>query len=285
MVKISINNKKFSFLTPKKTLNPKLWKDDFLEPEISERLKEIAKDAIENLEIKSEIKDIIITGSIASYNWHRLSDIDLHIVLDFDKISQSTEIVKRMLDEYRINWNRKHEIRIKDHEVEIYFQDAKEPHESNGIWSLLSEGWAAEPVKLEPDLDLRTAEKKAVAIVKSIEFAENLFEQNDFLGSHDYSSKIRSKISRMRQSGLDKEGIYSPENLAFKMLRNSGYLGRLSELKIKSYDQMLSLNEVYIKDYFNSNKDPEYLKFEGEYELEDILDPDILPPWGETEDV
>ena len=46
----------------------------------------------------------------------------------------------------------------------------------------------------------------------------------------------------MRQSGLAEEGIFSPENLAFKMLRNSGYLEKLSTLKIESYDNMMSIN-------------------------------------------
>ena len=45
----------------------------------------------------------------------------------------------------------------------------------------------------------------------------------------------------MRKSGLEDEGIYSPENLAFKMLRNAGYLEKLSSLRIQSYDKMMSL--------------------------------------------
>ena len=60
--------------------------------------------------------------------------------------------------------------------------------------------------------------------------------------AYEYSRKIKNKISRMRQSGLDREGIYSPENLAFKMLRNSGYLEKLSAMKIRSYDKIMSLN-------------------------------------------
>ena len=46
----------------------------------------------------------------------------------------------------------------------------------------------------------------------------------------------------MRQMGLSDQGIYSPENLAFKMLRNAGYLEKLSALKIEAYDKMMSLS-------------------------------------------
>ena len=42
--------------------------------------------------------------------------------------------------------------------------------------------------------------------------------------------------------GLSDQGIFSPENLAFKMLRNAGYLEKLSALKIESYDRMMSLS-------------------------------------------
>ena len=54
-----------------------------------------------------EEEDIIITGSIASYNWHDKSDIDLHILYDFSKINEDVELVKKMLDQTRINWNKK----------------------------------------------------------------------------------------------------------------------------------------------------------------------------------
>ena len=69
-----------------------------------------------------------------------------------------------------------------------------------------------------------------------------MYKNKEYRGVYQYSKKIKNKISRMRRSGLNREGIYSPENLAFKMLRNSGYLEKVSSLKIKSYDNMMSLN-------------------------------------------
>ena len=287
MIKLSIKNKKVSntgLLTPKNNLNPKIWTDMEIDPEVQAQLKAIAEDVIKNMEIDAEIKDIIITGSSASYNWHKLSDIDLHILFDFTEIDQNFELVKRMLDQSRINWNKTHDIMIRDHEVELYFQDVNEPHESLGIWSILKEEWVAEPVKLNPELDLRTAEKKAEMIAKSIDHAEELFEDGKHLDANEYAAKIKSKIANMRSAGLSKDGVYSPENLAFKMLRNSNYLEKLSNLKIDSYDKMMSIQEMYIKDYFNSNKDKEHMEFEGKYDLEQLLDPDGPAPWGEIED-
>ena len=288
MIKLSIKNQKFinsGLLTPKDTLNPKIWTDMEIDPEVQSQLKAIAEDILENVKIPSEIKDIIITGSSASYNWHKFSDIDLHILLDFKKIDENFELVKRMLDQTRINWNKTHNIFIRGHEVELYFQDINEAHKASGIWSILKDEWSKKPTKKNVDLDLNTAEKKAETIVKSIDHAVETFEKGDNIDAYEYASKIKKKISNMRKSGLDRGGIYSPENLAFKMLRNANYLEKLSDIKIISYDRMMSIQEMYIKDYFNANKDEEHMEFEGKYNLEELLDPDGPAPWGETEDV
>jgi hypothetical protein len=229
-------------LQPKKTLFPKFWKNEKLNIIVGRKLQQIADEVIDSLDLDIDVKDIVITGSIASYNWHELSDIDLHIMLDFEKIDDNFDLVKRMLDQTRINWNKKHNIYIAGKEVELYFQHYTEPHEANGIWSLSLEKWIVNPVKLNPEIDIKTTEKKAEAVAQSIEHLLDMFKEEKYKESYEYSAKIRSKIAKMRQSGLSDEGIYSPENLAFKMLRNSGYLEKLSIIKIQSYDKMMSLD-------------------------------------------
>jgi len=242
-----------TLLQPKDELFPKFWKNNTLNVIVARKLMLIADEIIKSLNIlNQQVEDVIITGSIASYNWHEMSDIDLHIMLDFEKIDDNFDLVKRMLDQTRINWNKKHNIKIAGKEVEIYFQHYTEPHESNGIWSLSLEKWLAEPVRLDPKLDLQTTEKKAEAIAQCIDHLYELFKNKEYKTAHRFAEKIKSKIARMRQSGLEKGGIYSPENLAFKMLRNAGYLEKLSSLKIQSYDKMMSLQLE--KKNINENK-------------------------------
>jgi len=246
MIKLSIKKADFEFntglLKPKDSLYSKFWKNNNLNPIVSRKLMKIADDVIKSLKLGVDVEDVIITGSIASYNWHELSDIDLHIMLDFEKIDENFDLVKRMLDQIRINWNKKHNILIDDKEVEIYFQHYTEPHEANGIWSLQLEKWLAEPVKLNPEIDIITTEKKAEAIARQIEHLFEIFKERKFKESYEYAGKVKVKIARMRQTGLSDQGIYSPENLAFKMLRNSGYLEKLAALKIEAYDRMMSLS-------------------------------------------
>jgi predicted nucleotidyltransferase len=228
-------------LKPQDELFPKFWKNNSLNAIVARKLMEIADEIIKGLDLGVDVEDVVITGSIASYNWHSLSDIDLHIMLDFEKIDDNFDLVKRMLDQIRINWNKKHNILIANKEVEIYFQHHTEPHEANGIWSLTLEKWLAAPVKSNPEIDIKTTEKKAEAIAQSIEHLFEIFKKENYEEARDYAGKIKSKIAKMRQSGLADAGIYSPENLAFKMLRNSGYLEKLSALNIEAYDRMMSL--------------------------------------------
>ena len=144
---------------------------------------QIADEVVKSLNLTEEVKDVIITGSIASYNWHEMSDIDLHIMLDFNKIDDNFDLVKRMLDQTRINWNKRHDIKIAGKEVELYFQHFEEPHEANGIWSLELEKWLAEPVKLNPELDLITTEKKAESIAKCVEHLYEMYKNKEYRGN------------------------------------------------------------------------------------------------------
>tara|TARA_Y100000114_G_C11755530_1_gene326651 strand:+ start:1159 stop:1923 length:765 start_codon:yes stop_codon:yes gene_type:complete len=234
------------FIEPKNELFSKFWKNKDLNPIVSRKLMQIADKIILSLKLQDAVEDVVITGSIASYNWHELSDIDLHIMMDFNKIDDNFGLVKKMLDQTRINWNKTHNIKIAGKEVEVYFQHFTEPHESNGIWSLELEKWLALPVRLDPKIDIKTTEKKAEAIAQSIEHLYDIFLEEKYKEVYNFSKKIKRKIKRMRQSGLDKSGIYSPENLAFKMLRNAGYLEKLSSLKIEAYDRMMSLSSKEI---------------------------------------
>ena len=62
------------------------------------------------------------------------------------------------------------------------------------------------------------------------------------------TNKIKERLKNFRQAGLDKDGEYSLENLAFKDLRNTGYLEKLSNLKNSFIDKTLSLVESVDKD-------------------------------------
>ena len=55
------------------------------------------------------------------------------------------------------------------------------------------------------------------------------------------SDKIKERIKKMRQAGLDEAGEFSVENMVFKVLRRNGMLERLSDIKTVAYDKSVSI--------------------------------------------
>jgi hypothetical protein len=74
----------------KDKLNEKIWNGDKLNILVRRKLLSIAKDFISDFDIADfQIEDVIMTGSLANFNWdENYSDIDLHIVVDFNENSE-----------------------------------------------------------------------------------------------------------------------------------------------------------------------------------------------------
>lgn len=233
----------FSTLELKKELNPKIWDGDQLRPEVSQKLMEIANDFWDGLGLKDvDIVDIIITGSIANYNWTDMSDIDLHILVNFDDVDENTDLVEAFFRNVRANWNKTHNIMIKGHEVETYIQEASEPHISSGTYSLLNDEWVQKPTYEEVVIDEPQVSRKADCLIDLINKVENQYNRGNYPEAYDEAIRIRNKIRNFRKCGLETGGEFSPENLAFKVLRRKGYLGKLSKIRQDAYDHMMSLN-------------------------------------------
>lgn len=238
-------NTEYLNFVPQNHLNSKFWdKNDNLKPKIDKKLKKIANDFVKNLDFDVEIKDIIITGSLANYNWSSFSDLDLHILVDFSKINQNTTLVKNFFDQLRLNWNNKHKIMFHGHEVEIYVQDIYEKHVSTGVYSL-KYGWVEKPERKKVTIGKDEVNKKFKMLSSAIDAAEGLYKEENFEEAHSSAKEIKKKIRNFRKCGLERAGVYSSENLAFKALRRSGYLEKLSNLAVNSYDKMMSkINEI-----------------------------------------
>ena len=75
-----------------KSLNQKIWDGFSLKPEVLNKLGEISDVFMETLQVPNlELADIVFTGSLANYNYTDKSDIDLHLVVDFDTLGISPE--------------------------------------------------------------------------------------------------------------------------------------------------------------------------------------------------
>ncbi len=239
-MKIKVNNNSESGLEYKSTFHPMFWEGEEFKKDIRQKLLEIANRFINDLGVEGITPDdITLTGSLANYNWSDKSDIDLHIIIDFDKLKVNSDILKDLLNLKRMMWNKAHDIKIKGHDVEIYIQDKGEPHYSTGVYSLDKGEWIDKPSREEPKLDLEAAQNKAEQISKDVDNLERFEAEKKY----EMSISLKDKIKKMRQIGLESDGVYSVENLAFKLLRRSGTLEKLSNMKNDAYDEMYSIDE------------------------------------------
>jgi len=230
-------------LVQKDSLNPDFWEGQGLNPLIADRLYKIAKAFFESLRLDSNIKlkDVILTGSLASYSWSELSDIDLHILIDFEQLSDF-ELYQDYFRQKSINWNRTHDIRIRGYEVEVYVQDSNEAHYAKGIYSISKDKWLLTPSKYNKQIDFDSVKRKTSTLMVQIDDVYEYYADKKYSQALDMAEALMEKIKKYRRIGLEDEGVYSIENLVFKVLRRNDYLKKLSSLKILSYDKKMSIN-------------------------------------------
>lgn len=226
-------------------LCPKLWHMDEdgyrLDDEVRKALLKISTDFVTNLkndhELNIKIHDIVVIGSVANYNWTDYSDIDLHIVVDFDSLDMSKNDAQTMFDAIKGNWNRKHDIKMKGHDIELYVQDISHESTSTAEYSVLNNKWVKEPKKEDPKFDKALIKKKYNEYKKQI---KALVKDND----EAKLKKLLDKLYKYRQAGLDKGGELSEENIVFKILRALGHLDKLKDSINKIYDKKASVKET-----------------------------------------
>lgn len=236
-----ISERKISY---QKNLCPDIWEGNRMIERIETKLLRIARDFYKDLDIKTKIKDIQLTGSIANYNYTRYSDLDIHIILDFSEINDDIELVKKSFDGQRFMWNLRHHIVIKGHDVELYVQDINEEHIASGLYSLMNHNWIKEPVYNRPDVDSKDVDDKYEARAYDIDHLTKLAKSKlDSTEAEDYYNKakeLKAKIMKSRKEGLSASGEFSIENLVFKKLRNSGKLEKLINIISNFYDKIYS---------------------------------------------
>lgn len=233
-----------------KKLNNKFWIDNKINSRVRLKLLDIADEFFKSLEVDwVKPKDIIMTGSLANYNWSKFSDIDLHIVVDFKEVDDKTDFVKDYFDSKKELWNEEHDkLRIYGFPVEVYVQDENEEHKSSGIYSLEKNEWIKEPERDELEsikLDKEKIIDKSLKYIKQINNLESDYkDEKDIAKLDKISDKVKSlfdKIKGGRKEGLKKGNEMSIGNIIFKVLRRTGYIGRLFDLKAATYDKINSI--------------------------------------------
>jgi hypothetical protein len=229
------------------SLNSKFWKGEEFDPEIREKLLTIAKDFYNSLELNIPVIDVQLTGSLANYNYTEYSDLDTHVIIDFSKINEDLELVKKALDGARFVWNQRHDIVIRGHDVELYVQDESEQHTASGLYSLLKGEWIRVPKYNPPEIDEKDVNLKERNYVKEIlkmeeKVSEPYLTPEECKSLEARAKKVKDKIQQGRKKCLagPNASEFCVENIVFKNLRNSGMIEKLIDIASKAYDRTFS---------------------------------------------
>lgn len=213
-------------------LNPKLFENNRLRPEVREGLLKIAKHFEEFIGVKLDIVDITISGSNAAFSYTEYSDIDLHLVV---QVPNEPEY-KELLDAKKNVYNAKHDIKVRGIDVELYAQDVEQEHHSLGIYSVLKNTWTSRPEKVTVKIDSGDVKDKYKNYKDRIEV---VLKDSEL----DVAKAAWDDLKRMRKAGLEKNGEFSTENIVYKMLRNQGWIERLQDHITDLQDQQLSIEQ------------------------------------------
>lgn len=233
----------------KSDLNPNIWVNNKINSNVRLRLLDLAQDFYDTLSVKW-IKpiDVVITGSLANYNWSDYSDIDVHIIVDYNDVYKDSDFVKDYFDAKKDIWNETHEdITIYGFPVEMYVEDLNTPANSSGVYSLLTNEWLKEP----KDLDdarfnheyVKEVSAKYMTLIDSV--SEKADKENDRERLLYYLNKLEhifDKLKDKRKKGLSTEAQeMSSGNIIWKVLRREGYLDKICDCREDIYNRIKSI--------------------------------------------
>lgn len=255
-------------------LNPLIWnQDSSLRNEVRDKILSIVDEFIEFANVPMDVVDIHILGSNAGYNYTSDSDLDVHIIVNFDTIDASKEILQALYNSKKSEFNSDYDISVHGIDIEIYVEDIKSNTISNGIYSVYNSVWIKYPsviysgeINLEPELS---------------KLRDNCYRAMKSEDSQVIKNMI-NYIYMLRRNSLSLRGEQGRGNLIFKRLRSEGVIQdlydsynsiRSEELSLESYSSktIYNITEMKTPSYEVSPRDAEIYKMrESGVKLKDI---------------
>jgi ribosomal protein L35AE/L33A len=213
-------------------LNPLLWQGEELRSEVKMALLKIARDFVEYVGVPFKVNDLVLTGSQLGYYYTKHSDLDLHIIVDFNTVDCDREAAE-LFDTKRLLYKKQYDITIHGVPVEVYIEDLNFPAVS-ATYSLSQGSWQkkpnSQPEEINTDEILRMSKIWQTVIGKAI-------ESNDL----ETGRKTIKMLRNYRKLGLKHSGEYGIENLVYKTLRNSKIIENLMKMIGDLHDRSLSI--------------------------------------------
>ena len=234
-----------------KTLAPKIWDGNKLNSKVRLKLLDIADSFWGTVDINwVEPKGMMLVGSICNYNWSKFSDIDLHIVVDFNEISENKDFVQDYFNAKKNEWNNLHDnLTMYGFPVELYVEDVDADTSSGGKYDLEKNTWIKKPsmdsikqVGLEK-YEIKELSAKYMTKIDDLRDMSDTEDEYVLRKTGEKASKLWKKIKAMRKYGVDRGGESDQFNIMYKVLRRTGYLDKLFDLKSELFDKLHSIVE------------------------------------------
>lgn len=218
------------------TLNPKLWDNNKLNNDVKIKIIEIVDQFASTCDVPLHIVDVHLVGSQASYNYTNNSDLDVHIISNFELVDCSKEVLQVAYNSVKAKFNSDYDITIKGIDVEIYVEDVNSSVMSNGIYSLYRDTWIKFPKKLTdvPQVDISQELSAWTSRITQAISSKN----------SETIEKIIDDLYLVRKHALESEGEYSAMNQLFKEVRNIGLLDKLKDSYKQFRSKELSLESL-----------------------------------------
>ena len=109
--------------------------------------------------------------------------------------------------------------------------------------SLMDEKWVLKPEKTAPKINKNSVREKYKKIVDTLNDIKKQYKKGNEETVTTRLGKLKDRIKKMRQSGLESGGEFSAENIAFKLLRRNEIMTQIGDLMDKAFDKSMSLDE------------------------------------------
>ena len=229
-------------------LNPKFWINNKINSRVRLKLLDLADEFYDSMNITwVKPKDIVLTGSIANYNWSKYSDVDVHILVDYKEVWDKTEFVEDYFKSKKQLWSDEHEgLKIYGFPVELFVEDSNNKNPNSGIYSLNKNKWIVEPNDFQDaELNEEYIKRMSAKFITQIDdTSDELKKEKDNHKLEALSGKMKKlfdKLVKQRKESLEKHGEMGTYNIIWKVLRRSGHLEKIWDIINTIYNKVNSI--------------------------------------------
>lgn len=208
-------------------LSPDVWQEgDKLDPVVRKRLLEMAELFLLDTGFGDlKVNDIVFAGSMAGYLYHSKSDIDVHVSVDGSPITNDLALLFQLFNARSDDWNGDYELSVRGHNIELFMLDQRSPEGSAGVYSLRDDRWVSRPERPTNVVDRDTVLAAVTRYANQLEELRTRFAASPMtFDCREFKLYRRGLKDYRAKQGFQAGGEHSVGNLAYKALRNGGYL-------------------------------------------------------------